>query len=194
MPGRGPSIGRRSPPRASACCAAIAVQSSSARAAGRGDSSSRTSDETRLVLADRTVSVLEAAVGALAVLEEEWAHAAQTAIDADGDYPPEVCNHWLRHWRQLTEMAQGTSNGMIGGSAAPRGRRIVFAVILADLERATDLAFIDRWHWRSVQRIYELQGRRPPHWTGQAQEPPMSACAWWLAMERLAARLGWQGY
>jgi len=117
MPGRGPSIGRRSPPRASACCAAIAVQSSSARAAGRGDSSSRTSDETRLVLADRTVSVLEAAVGALAVLEEEWAHAAQTAIDADGDYPPEVCNHWLRHWRQLTEMAQGTSNGMIGGSA-----------------------------------------------------------------------------
>lgn len=142
--------------------------------------------------ADCTVLALEAAVGALGVLEQEWTHAAQTAIDADGEYAPELCDYWLRNWEALTSAAQGGTGA--SGQGSGRGDRLALVCMQADLERATDLAFVDRWHWRSVQRIYELQRRPLPCRTGQAQEPAMSACAWWLAMSRIAAQLGWRGY
>jgi hypothetical protein len=110
----------------------------------------------------------------------------------DPEYSPEVVRYYLRHWGELVEMAQGTSNGMLGRSTGGSGGRITFVIIKADLERAADSL---PWYWQATAFIFRRQRRslnRPslPE-TDRQYESPVPRQALDDAVLRMAVALGW---
>jgi hypothetical protein len=117
---------------------------------------------------------------------------------SSSDYSPDVVRHYILHWHELAEMAQGTSNGMFARSTGGSGGRTTFAIIIADLEHAADCLPI---YWQSTEFIFRRQRRRQVYATRRQlfqvpeeqrqYESPIPSQALDASVYRMALALGW---
>jgi len=90
--------------------------------------------------------------------------------DQETTYTPDTVRYFILHWRQLVEMSQGTSNGMLANSTGGSSGRVTFACLIADLTQAADTLPI---YWQATEFIFKRQLRQATLSHARQTTPPV---------------------